>query len=566
MSWYEKKEEKAAIPSAKALWAVCPKCMSHMAKATWKANGGICPKCNYHGRLSARERIAQIADEGTFSEVFRAVSYSDHLDFHDATGDYKTKVEATIAKTGETESIVMGTCEIAGRKVMLGVMDFAFMGGSLGTGTGERIARACEQAIAERRALVIFSASGGARMHEGILSLMQMAKTSAAIGRLKEAGLAYISVLTDPTTGGVSASYAMLGDINITEPRALIGFAGRRVIENTIHQKLPADFQSAEYLEKHGFIDRIVERKDLKAFIAKMLGYWDGCKAAASAAAAQEAPAAPASAQGDAAAPQSAMDRVKLARDPGRPHLKDFIENVLDDFEELHGDRLVNDDRGLVGGFGTLGRHKVLVLGHNKGETVEENMAANFGMANPDGYRKAMRLAKLAERFGNPIVTFVDTPGAYPGKEAEERGQAEAIAKSLEFFALLKTPIVVVVTGEGGSGGALAIAVGDKVLMLENAIYSVISPEGCAGILWRDGAKAPEAAEALKITAADLKKLGAIDEVVPEPPGGAQKDRKAACAAVKRAVLAALDALDGVEKGELVERRYARLRSMGNFA
>ena len=274
MAWFERKEKKPAIPPTKALWAVCPKCKSHFAKDVWKKNGSICPKCNYHGRLSARERIAQVTDKDSFAEVFRAVSYSDHLDFHDATGPYKAKVEAAITKTGETESIVMGTAKIDGHPVMLGVMDFSFMGGSLGTGTGERIAKACEQAFAERRPLIIFCASGGARMHEGILSLMQMAKTSAAIGRLKDAGLPYISVLTDPTTGGVSASFAMLGDINITEPRALIGFAGRRVIENTIHQKLPADFQSAEYLEKHGFIDKIVERKDLKKFLAKMLDYF----------------------------------------------------------------------------------------------------------------------------------------------------------------------------------------------------------------------------------------------------------------------------------------------------
>jgi acetyl-CoA carboxylase carboxyl transferase subunit beta len=273
MGWFEN-AEKVKIPSAKELWAVCPKCKSHFEKARWKKNGSICPKCNYHGRLSARERISQIADEGSFKELFRAVSYSDHLEFRDATGSYSDKVKAVIAKTGETESIVMGTCELDSHPVMLGVMDFAFMGGSLGTGTGERIVRACEQAIAERRPLILFSASGGARMHEGILSLMQMAKTSAAIGRLKEAGLPYISVLTDPTTGGVSASYAMLGDINITEPKALIGFAGRRVIENTIRQKLPDDFQSAEYLEKHGFIDRIVQRGELKKFISKMLNYW----------------------------------------------------------------------------------------------------------------------------------------------------------------------------------------------------------------------------------------------------------------------------------------------------
>ena len=272
MSWYEPKE-KIKIPPAKALWAICPKCKSHFEKKVWKENNSICPKCNYHGRLAVRERIAQVADAGTFSEVFREVSYSDHLDFHDATGAYKEKVEAVIAKSGETESIVMGTCRIEGHPAMLGVMDFGFMGGSLGTGTGERIARACEQAIAEKLPLILFCASGGARMHEGILSLMQMAKTSAAIARLKEAGLPYISVCTDPTTGGVSASFAMLGDINLTEPKALIGFAGRRVIENTIHQKLPDDFQTAEYLEKHGFIDKIVERKEMKHYLAKLLTY-----------------------------------------------------------------------------------------------------------------------------------------------------------------------------------------------------------------------------------------------------------------------------------------------------
>ena len=264
-------------------------------------------------------------------------------------------------------------------------------------------------------------------------------------------------------------------------------------------------------------------------------------------------------------AKKSAIECVRLARDPKRPHLGDFIKSICSDFVELHGDRLANDDRGLIGGFATVGGEKVLILGHNKGATVEENMTANFGMANPDGYRKAMRLAKLAEKFHLPIVSFVDTPGAYPGREAEERGQAEAIAKSLEFFALLKTPIVVVITGEGGSGGALAIAVGDRVLMMENAVYSVISPEGCAGILWRDGAKAPEAAEALKITAADLKRLGAIDEVIKEPAGGAQKNHRLACAAVKKAILKAIGELKKLGADELLEGRYDKFRAMGNF-
>jgi acetyl-CoA carboxylase carboxyl transferase subunit alpha len=262
---------------------------------------------------------------------------------------------------------------------------------------------------------------------------------------------------------------------------------------------------------------------------------------------------------------KTAMDSVKLARDPKRPHIGEFIKYVCSDFEELHGDRLVNDDRAIVAGFATIGTEKVLVIGHNKGANVEENMESNFGMANPDGYRKAMRLAKLAEKFHNPIVTFVDTPGAYPGETAEARGQAEAIAKSLEFFALLKTPIVVVITGEGGSGGALAIAVGDRVLMMENAVYSVISPEGCAGILWRDGSKAAEAAEALKITASELKKLNAIDVIVKEPAGGAQNDHRVACEAVKKAVLAALKELKSLEVDELLDQRYAKLYSLGDF-
>ena len=265
-------------------------------------------------------------------------------------------------------------------------------------------------------------------------------------------------------------------------------------------------------------------------------------------------------------AKKTAMDCVKLARDPKRPHIWDFIGGVCSDFEELRGDRLISDDRALIGGFATIGDEKVLVLGHHKGANVEENLSANFGMVNPDGYRKAMRLAKLAEKFGNPVVTFVDTPGAYPGDTAEARGQAEAIAKSLEVFALLRTPVVVVITGEGGSGGALAIAVGDKVLMMENAVYSVISPEGCAGILWRDGSKAPEAAEALKITAPDLKKLNAVDVVIKEPKGGAQNDRRAACENVKKAVLAALKELKKLDIDELVARRYEKLRAMGDFS
>lgn len=258
-------------------------------------------------------------------------------------------------------------------------------------------------------------------------------------------------------------------------------------------------------------------------------------------------------------------DIVQIARHAERPNIADYTRLLCDDFVELHGDRLFGDDRGMIGGFATIGGEKVMLIGHRKGRGVEENIEVNFGMASPEGYRKAMRLMRLAERYGIPVVTFVDTPGAYPGSEAEARGQAEAIAHNLEFMSTLKTPIVVVVTGEGGSGGALGIAVGDRILMLQNAVYSVISPEGCASILWRDGTKAALAAETLKITAESLKSLGVIDEIIPEPAGGAHTDAAAAVAAVKKAVLANLAALKKIPLGQLVEQRYEKFGAMGRF-
>lgn len=273
MSWFEKPAEAPVRVPAEAIWAVCPSCKAYIAKEVWRAADKVCPTCNHHARLSCNERVALLTDAGSFKELNSDVSFNDPLTFTDSSGSYADKAKATVAKTGMGEAILTGTAKISKIPVVLGVMDFRFLGGSLGSGTGERILLAAEKAIALKCPLIIASASGGARMHEGIISLMQMAKTCAAIGRLKEAGLPYISLLTDPTTGGVSASYAMVGDLNIAEPKALIGFAGRRVIEQTIKQKLPDDFQTAEYTLDHGFVDHIVPRKELKAFLAKMLRY-----------------------------------------------------------------------------------------------------------------------------------------------------------------------------------------------------------------------------------------------------------------------------------------------------
>jgi acetyl-CoA carboxylase carboxyl transferase subunit alpha len=261
----------------------------------------------------------------------------------------------------------------------------------------------------------------------------------------------------------------------------------------------------------------------------------------------------------------TAWQRVQLARHPRRPYTLDLVRLLTDDFVELHGDRLFGDDPAIVGGLAQLDGRAVVVVGHQKGRDTQEKLHRNFGMPHPEGYRKALRLMQLAERFRKPIVTLIDTPGAYPGIGAEERGQAEAIARNLREMAGLRTPIVAVVTGEGGSGGALALGVADRVLMLEHAIYSVISPEGCAAILWEDARRAKDAAEVLRVTAPDLLKLGVVDAIVPEPPGGAHRNWPAAARELRRTVSGALAELGTLQPGELVQHRYAKFRRMGIF-
>ena len=256
---------------------------------------------------------------------------------------------------------------------------------------------------------------------------------------------------------------------------------------------------------------------------------------------------------------------VQVARHPDRPLLRDFIKGLCSEFVELHGDRLFGDDHGIIGGFATLDGNRVMLIGHQKGKSTDENIKCNFGMARPEGYRKAMRLMHLAEKFNLPILSFIDTPGAFPGADAEERGQAEAIARNLLEMAALRTPVVVVITGEGGSGGAVGIGVGDAILMLSNAVYSVISPEGCASILWRDGTKAPEAANALKITAKSLLELKVIDEIIHEPVGGAHRNYEETMKAVRKALLKHLKNLHNTSPRKLAKRRFEKFAAMGRF-
>ena len=261
----------------------------------------------------------------------------------------------------------------------------------------------------------------------------------------------------------------------------------------------------------------------------------------------------------------SPWDRVKLARHPNRPVLQDYIEILFSEFLELHGDRFFSDDRALIGGFANLADKKVMLIGHNKGKNVEENIERNFGMARPEGYRKSLRLMKLAEKCNIPVISLVDTSGAYPGMDAEERGQAAAIAENLYQLSMLKTPTISIITGEGGSGGAIGVGACDVVLMLENSIYSVISPEGCAAILWRDSKYAPDAAEALKLTADSLYDLGVIDEIISEPEGGAHNDYMKTVSRIKKVLIKHLDILSEYSVSELLEKRFEKFSKLGSW-
>ena len=477
----------------------------------------ICPKCGGYFHVPAYRRLDMILDEGSFQEWNETMPEQNPMEYR----GYPEKLAAMKARTGLDEAVVTGKGSIHGTETVIGVCDGRFLMASMGENVGEKIACAVERATEEQLPVILFCCSGGARMQEGITSLMQMAKTSAALKRHSDAGLLYISVLTDPTTGGVTASFAMLGDIILAEPGALIGFAGPRVIEQTIRQKLPKGFQRAEFLLEHGFLDAIVERSRMRKVLGNLLqmhgkAAWEeqSQEAAELKSSEDRTEKSHVSVQ-----KKEAWDRVLLSRKKDRPVGSDYIQALFTNFQEFHGDRLYGDDSAIIGGIASFGDRAVTVIAQEKGRSTRENIQRNFAMPKPDGYRKALRLMKQAEKFHRPVICFVDTPGAFCGIEAEERGQGEAIARNIYEMSALKVPILTVIIGEGGSGGALALATSDEVWMLENAIYSILSPEGFASILWKDSTKAKEAAKVMKLTSDCLKEQGIVDNVISEPEG-----------------------------------------------
>ncbi len=547
----------ADIGTAAEQWVMCPGCSAMLYGRRLSRNLKVCPECGYHHRLPADERVRQLFDPDSAEILDFPASTEDVLAFAD-TRPYLERLEQARRNTGLREGIVVAAGRIDDMPLIAAVMDFRFLGGSLGAAAGELITNAAETALEHRLPLLIVTASGGARMQEGPISLMQMAKTSQALARLDEARIMTIALITDPTYGGVAASFATLCDVIIAEPAARFGFAGRRVIEQTIGHELPEGFQTAEFLAERGIIDMIKPRQALRETLRRLL------------------PGSPPVAVADLPQVQDVLIRdaaqlpgmdpwqsVQRARDLGRPTTLDYIERGFRDFEELHGDRIGGECRGMVGGIGKLANTTVVVVGHQRGHTASELTARNYGMPSPAGYRKAARLMRLAAKLGLPIVTFIDTPGAYPGAEAEEQGQAGAISQCIGMMTSLPVPIVTVIIGEGGSGGALALAVADEVLINEHGVYSVISPEGCASILWNDASMAPAAAAALKVDARNLLLLGVVDGVIGEPAGGSQADHQEAAQRVASVLHASLRRLAGLPPAELVSARRERFRSFG---
>jgi len=596
------------------LWTKCPTCSTMLFNKQLEKNLRVCMTCGHHFRLSASARLEHLLDPGSWSERDAGLQSVDALGFVDQK-PYPDRLAAAQLATGMRDAAVWGTGSIGGTQLAMCVMDFGFMGGSMGAVVGEKVTRAAEHALAARVPLLIVSASGGARMQEGTLALMQLAKTLAALERLRTSGVPFVSILSDPTTGGVFASFAAVGDVNIAEPDALIGFAGARVTAGTIAAELPEGFQRAEFLYSHGFVDRVVARPELRNELTHLLRLLpargvpalvsdidDGVPAfrplsflssiadrvgelaggdgpgtfgplsTPNGAAVEQPEGTPAAggipAPGTTLPPASTEDvwaRVQLARNLARPHTLEFIDALADDFVELHGDRLFGDDEAVVAGLARIAGRRVVVIGQQKGADTDENIRRNFGMPHPEGYRKAMRVMELAERAGLPVVTFVDVPGAHPGPESEERGIAEAIARSIGLMTRLRTPIVAIITGEGGSGGALAIAVGDVVVALENAVYSVISPEGCASILWRTSDEAATAAAAMRMSAADQHAIGVVDIVVDEPGEGAHAEPAETAKRLRSIIVDRLDALSELPIEALLESRYRRYRALGAY-
>ena len=512
----------------------------------------VCPFCRFHYTVTARERIELLVDKETFKENYKYVKTVEPLSFS-RRNRYRKFLEQDQNRTGLTEAAVAGKCRIGDVETMLIVLDFGFMGGTMGSVVGEKVSMAFENAARRGIPAVAVVSGGGVRIQEGVLSLMQMAKTVTAANRLRDEEVPFIVVLANPSTGQAYASFANLADVILAEPGSLIGLSPLRILREVSKMPLPLDAHTAEAHVGHGLLDNVVDRENLQPRIASILQILTAQKQGKSnhknllKSEPEEC---------DEVEPWEAMT---AARNSERPQASSYFRSILDPFIELRGDRLNSDDRSVVTGIGFMDGLAVAVIGQQRRTLAEGERYHVF----PDGLRKAQRLIDLASRFKLPLVTLIDTQGADPGLEAEEQGIGNAIARTLSSMLTVPTPMVSVVIGEGGSEGALALGLSDRILMQQFAIYSPISVNHTLGAAHHDHMLDREAAEALMLTAHDCLELGIADEVVPEPDGGSHVDPHEASAVLQTAILANLYQLSKMSEGKLLKRRYKKFRRMG---
>ena len=521
----------------------------------------VCPFCRFHYTLSARQRIEMIADRRSFREHNRYVSSLAPLAFSNRRQSNPTEYDIELTKnqdrTGLTEAAVTGTCRIAGRSVVLTVLDYGFMGGSMSSVVGEKVALAFELAARRGLPMVAVVTGGGARTQEGVLSLMQMAKTVTAVNRLRESGVPFIAVLANPSTGQAYASFANLADIIIAEPGSVVGLSPIRTMIEATGRQLPVDVHTAEYHLRCGLLDNVVDRESLRDRLGKLLDLLvepEGIKLGRRAISRLQAPP---------VEDTETWESLAAATHDERPDALYYMRHILDDFFELFGDRVSGDDRSVVGGLGALRGHPVVAIGQQR--THAGDLDGGRYHVRPEGLRKAQRLMRLAARFSLPLLALIDSQGADPRLESEEQGVGNAIASNLSMMLDAPIPMVSVIIGEAGNEAALAMSLSDRILMQQYAIYSPISLHHTVGGPSRERYLTREAAEVLMMTARDCQELGIIDQIVPEPVGGSHHDPRQAATDLEYSIYRHLAEINRVSTGKLLKNRHRKFRQMGEL-
>ncbi len=530
----------------------CLYCDEEIRESTSYQGYRICPFCRFHYSLSARQRIQLLADRKSFRETHKYLNSVAPITFSQR-GSYRNLVSKDQNRTGLTEATVTGSCRIDGVRAMLVVLDFGFMGGSMGSVVGEKIALGLEEAARQELPLVAVVTGGGARIQEGVLSLMQMAKTVTAANRFKEKGLPFVVVLANPSTGQAYASFANLADVMLAEPGSLIGLSPLRALRELSATPLPLDAHTAESHLEHGLLDNVVDRESLKSRLSALLKLLTVEKLG----------------KGEFKAPPrnrrllgpdpEVWEAVSVTRHGERPSATYYIRSMLTQFFELHGDRLSGDDGSIVTGVGYLYDQPVAVVGQQRPYSLD---GAKYHV-NPDGLRKAQRLIKLATRFRLPVISYIDTQGADPGLEAEEHGMGNAIATTLSLLLEAPVPIVAAIIGEGGNEGALSLGISDRIIMQQYAVFSPITLNRAPGGPFIDPELDREAAEALMLTARDCLELGIIDAIVPEPEEGTHNDPREGAALLKAEIYRCLKEVSKASRSKLLGERYKKFRQMG---